>query len=90
MLYDLGGARGDSKLQKVRPRLRSTIFTILVFGSTATAGSLVIPGAHRDRHVLKEKDKNMNGPARISALAVALAGMVLSMSGAIAWQPAIN
>src|SRR5664279_3676993 len=30
---------------------------------------------------LKEKDTNMNGPARITALAVALAGMVLSMSG---------
>jgi len=29
----------------------------------------------------KEKDTNMNGPARITALAVALAGMVLSMSG---------
>jgi tetratricopeptide (TPR) repeat protein len=30
---------------------------------------------------LKEKDTNMNGPARITALAVVLAGMVLSMSG---------
>jgi len=30
---------------------------------------------------LKEKDKKMNGPARITALAIALAGMVLSMSG---------
>jgi tetratricopeptide (TPR) repeat protein len=30
---------------------------------------------------LKEKDKKMNGPARITALAVVLAGMVLSMSG---------
>ncbi|MGC1462746.1 MAG: tetratricopeptide repeat protein, partial [Terracidiphilus sp.] len=30
---------------------------------------------------LKEKDTNMNGPARITALAVTLAGMVLSMSG---------
>jgi tetratricopeptide (TPR) repeat protein len=30
---------------------------------------------------LKEKDKKMNRPARISALAVALAGMVLAMSG---------
>jgi tetratricopeptide (TPR) repeat protein len=29
----------------------------------------------------KEKEKNMNRPARISALAVAMAGMVLSMSG---------
>jgi tetratricopeptide (TPR) repeat protein len=29
----------------------------------------------------KEKNKNMNGPARISALTVALAGMVISMSG---------
>ncbi len=40
-----------------------------------------IPGAQIDRHDLKEKDTNMNGPARITALAVALAGMVLSMSG---------
>jgi tetratricopeptide (TPR) repeat protein len=30
---------------------------------------------------LKEKDTNMNGPARITALAVALAGMVIYMSG---------
>jgi tetratricopeptide (TPR) repeat protein len=36
----------------------------------------------RDRKTcLKEKDKKMNRPARISALAVALAGMVLAMSG---------
>jgi tetratricopeptide (TPR) repeat protein len=34
-----------------------------------------------DRQRLKEKDTNMNGPARITALAVALAGMVISMSG---------
>jgi tetratricopeptide (TPR) repeat protein len=34
-----------------------------------------------DRGHLKEKDKNMNGPARITALAVVLAGMVVSMSG---------
>lgn len=32
-------------------------------------------------HHLKEKNKNMNGPARITALTVALAGMVLSMGG---------
>jgi tetratricopeptide (TPR) repeat protein len=30
---------------------------------------------------LKEKEKNMSGPARISALAVVLSGIVLSMSG---------
>jgi hypothetical protein len=30
---------------------------------------------------LKEKDKKMNRPARFSALAVALAGIVLAMSG---------
>jgi tetratricopeptide (TPR) repeat protein len=30
---------------------------------------------------LKEKDKKMNGPARYTALAIALAGMVFSMSG---------
>jgi tetratricopeptide (TPR) repeat protein len=40
-----------------------------------------IPGRAFDRHDLKEKDKKMNGPARMTALAVALAGMVLSMSG---------
>ena len=34
-----------------------------------------------DTHNLKEKNKNMNGPARITALTVALAGMVLSMGG---------
>jgi tetratricopeptide (TPR) repeat protein len=33
------------------------------------------------RRDLKEKDTKMNGPARNSALAVTLAGMVLSMSG---------
>jgi tetratricopeptide (TPR) repeat protein len=32
-------------------------------------------------HDLKEKNKNMNGPVRITALTVALAGMVLSMGG---------
>jgi tetratricopeptide (TPR) repeat protein len=32
-------------------------------------------------HSLKEKKTNMNGPARFTALAVTLAGMVLSMSG---------
>lgn len=32
-------------------------------------------------HDLKERNKNMNGPARITALTVALAGMVLSMGG---------
>src|SRR5664279_986249 len=30
---------------------------------------------------LKEKDTNMNGPARITVLAIAVGGMVLSMSG---------
>ncbi len=43
-----------------------------------------------NRHDLKEKNKNMNGPARISALAVALAGMVLSMSGCNRLQPVTN
>jgi hypothetical protein len=37
--------------------------------------------ARYNKRTLKEKDTNMNGPARIMALAVALAGMVLSMSG---------
>jgi tetratricopeptide (TPR) repeat protein len=40
-----------------------------------------IPGAQSIGTRLKEKDKKMNGPARYTALAVALAGMVLSMSG---------
>lgn len=36
----------------------------------------------RDRDArFKEKNKDMNGPARITALSVALAGMVLSMGG---------
>jgi tetratricopeptide (TPR) repeat protein len=34
-----------------------------------------------NRRDLQEKDTKMNGPARTTALAVALAGMVLSMSG---------
>jgi tetratricopeptide (TPR) repeat protein len=34
-----------------------------------------------DRHDLKEKDTKMNVPARNTALAVVLAGMVISMSG---------
>src|ERR1035441_2478798 len=42
---------------------------------------LEIPGARPIGTRLKEKDTNMNGPARITVLAVALAGMVLSMSG---------
>lgn len=37
--------------------------------------------ARLDRRDLKEKDTNMNRPARISALAIALGAMVLSMSG---------
>jgi len=45
------------------------------------ASNVKIPGARSDRHGLKEKDTNMNGPARITALAIALAGMVFSMSG---------
>jgi predicted Zn-dependent protease len=40
-----------------------------------------IPGAQPIGSRLKEKDTIMNGPARITALAVTLAGMVLSMSG---------
>ena len=42
---------------------------------------LEFPGVAIDRHDLKEKDTNMNGPARITALTVVLAGMVLSMGG---------
>jgi tetratricopeptide (TPR) repeat protein len=40
-----------------------------------------IAGARPKGTRLKEKDKHMNGPARITALAVILAGMVFSMSG---------
>jgi len=40
-----------------------------------------IPGLRQIGARLKEKDKKMNGPARITALAIVLAGMVLSMSG---------
>ncbi len=40
-----------------------------------------IPGAWPQGSCLKEKDTNMNGPARITALAVVLAGMVISLSG---------
>jgi hypothetical protein len=40
-----------------------------------------IPGAPPTVTRLKEKDTNMNGPARITAFAITLAGMVLSMSG---------
>jgi tetratricopeptide (TPR) repeat protein len=39
-----------------------------------------IPGASSNE-ALKEKDTNMNGPARTTVLAVAMAGIVLSMSG---------
>src|ERR1019366_2875796 len=42
---------------------------------------LEIPGARPIGTRLKEKDTKMNGPARITVLAVALAGMVFSMSG---------
>src|SRR5579863_7488647 len=41
---------------------------------------LCIPGAHREARPEGE-DKNMNGPARMTALAVVVAGMVLSLSG---------
>ncbi len=37
--------------------------------------------AGKDPARLKEKDTNMNGPARITVLAVGLAGMVFSLSG---------
>jgi hypothetical protein len=40
-----------------------------------------IPGTRSIVCRLKEKDTKMNGPARITALAVTLAGMVLSISG---------
>lgn len=60
---------------------RSTLYFHLVYGNSlpwqAAASSRHAP----DRRGLKEKDKNMIRPARITALAIALGGMVLSMSG---------
>ena len=46
--------------------------------------------ARRVKRSLKEKDTNMNGPARNSAFAVVLAGMVLSMSGCDRLAPATS
>ncbi len=54
---------------------------ILVPVSPARGQLQKIPGARPIAVRLKEKDTNMNRPARITALAVTLAGMVLSMSG---------
>jgi tetratricopeptide (TPR) repeat protein len=56
-------------------------FAILVSVTPARCQVHKIPGAQSIATRLKEKDTNMNGPARITALAVALAGMVLSISG---------
>jgi hypothetical protein len=56
-------------------------FSILVSVTPARGQLHTIPGVHSIGTRLKEKDTNMNRPARITALAVALAGMVLSMSG---------
>ncbi len=56
-------------------------FSILVSVPPARGRLHQIPGAQSTGTDLKEKDKKMNGPARITVLAVALAGMVLSMSG---------
>jgi tetratricopeptide (TPR) repeat protein len=60
---------------------RSTIFSVLVSVIPAGGQQQDIPGAQLKKRSLKEKDTNMNGPARTWALAIALAGMVLSMSG---------
>src|ERR1035437_6379662 len=60
---------------------RSTIFPSWFRFLPPAASCTKIPGARPIGTRLKEKDTNMNGPARITALAVVLAGMVLSMSG---------
>jgi len=54
---------------------------ILVWVSPTCCQVHDFEGAQSRTHDLKEKKKNMNGPARITALTVALAGMVLSMGG---------
>src|SRR4051812_36168719 len=51
------------------------------FGCSRPGPDAKIPGAHPIGTRLKEKDTKMNGPARITAFAVTLAGMVLAMSG---------
>jgi len=56
-------------------------FFILVSVTPARGQLHQDSGRYRRGNRLKEKDKNMNGPARTTALAVVLAGMVLSMSG---------
>jgi hypothetical protein len=56
-------------------------FSILVSVAPARSQLQQIPGAQPIGTRLKEKDTKMNGPARITAFAVTLAGMVLSMSG---------
>ena len=56
-------------------------FFILVSVPPARGQSLKIPGAQPIGTRLKEKDTKMNGHARFTALAVALAGMVISISG---------
>jgi tetratricopeptide (TPR) repeat protein len=56
-------------------------FFILVSVPSARGQLHEIPGVRTIGTCLKEKDTNMNGPARITALAVALAGMVVFMSG---------
>jgi tetratricopeptide (TPR) repeat protein len=50
------------------------------FGRAPAAGRRDFGRAHSKRG-LREKDKKMNGTARITALAAALAGMALTMSG---------
>ena len=66
-------------------RHRAATRTNFIFGPGTGCSRPVqlqqIPGAHPNGTRLKEKDTNMNRPARITAFAVALAGMVLSMSG---------
>jgi tetratricopeptide (TPR) repeat protein len=86
-LAKLRSRRGPVLQGAVPPtKNRSTIFPSWFYDSGSgiappAASSNEIPGTQPTRHDLKEKDTNMNGPARITALAVVLAGMVLSMSG---------
>jgi tetratricopeptide (TPR) repeat protein len=62
-------------------RQREYNFSILVTETPARSQMLRDCRREIDKHDLKEKDTKMNGPARNTALAVVLAGMVLTMSG---------
>src|ERR1035437_2776100 len=68
--------------EQVHPGGKQEYNSSILVSVTPARGQLQINTRRaNDRHDLKEKDTNMNGPARFTALAVALAGMVLSLSG---------